>query len=373
MEVIQKIHRSLAESVEPIVTKQDILRLIIRHSFEDRNVPVFRKATLPNEKEWALVVGTIGERGGGKSGSDAVLAMVDHMIFGKKCFSNMAIKCDVGVDDETARGYGLNTGGIVRYESLPLDKNALLKLDEAYKHSCILIEEINVQYSNIRRFMSNTNVDFNEVCQQMRKWEASLLYNVIDEMFVDPQLRTLTDIFIKTHDTAFDADNMRNKKARGLDFMWEVYPLSGYLRGQQNRYSVTHKSIGNICFHFGAWRGIYDSMRHQEKGLYTMSTKDKNKALLAGNMTAKITTESAGDMKDHMDRWSFLYSGISGLYQSGVKEMAQYDLFDMFRIEPSKEDEVDAMLVHDMRLRYRSSGSRKVYIFPERVFGRVCV
>lgn len=347
------------------VTKDDVLRLIIRYQFEQARMPIFRRPPLPSETDWALVVGTIGERGGGKSGSDAVLAVVDHMIFGKRCFSNMKIVVDIEVDDETACKYGLKSGGVVRYESELLIKDALLQLDDRYRKSCILIEEINVQYSNVRRFMSNTNVDFNEVCQQLRKFEASLLFNVIDEMFIDPQLRSLSDIFIKTYDSAFDVGNLQNRKPRGLDFMWKVYPMSAYLRGEQNKYAVTNRSLDGICFHFGAWRGIFNSMIHQEKGIYSISTKDKNKAL-----TANVTAESSPEIKEHFNEWGWLYKEVASMNQAGIKEIGQLELYDRLNIDPDKEKEANDYLIKAMRLKAKSSGGRRIYMFPDRVFNR---
>jgi len=214
-------------------SKQAILQMIPQYEIS----PIFTREHLDRE----IVLGTIGDRGGGKSGSDAVIATVEFLLAGKPVWSNMVISCDITIDDETAMKYGLNSGGVAHYESLPLDKDALLKLYETYREGCLLIEEINVQYSNVRRFMTNTNIDFNETCQQLRKFKVSLLYNVIDEMFIDPQLRSLTDIFISTYDTAFDLDSLDRKKPAGLDFCWKIYPMTGYLRGEQGRYLAIKK------------------------------------------------------------------------------------------------------------------------------------
>lgn len=347
------------------ITKEDILRLIIRHTFERARMPIFRKPPLRGETEWALLIGSIGDRGGGKSAMDAVLSIVDYMIYGKKCYSNMEIKCDIEVPDEVALEHGLNSGGLVHFESKPLEKDALLKLDERYYKAVIVIEEINVQYSNARRFMSNTNVDFNEVCQQLRKLETSLLYNVIDEMFVDSQLRSLTDIFVKTYDSALDVSNMYNRKPRGIDFVWRIYPMSGYLRGEQNKYAITHKPLDNAIFHFSRWQGIYNSMVHQEKGIYTMSRREQEKAL-----KADISVQLSEDIQEHFNEWNWLYESISDLYQAGYKEIDQLELFDTLDIEPSKEVEADEYMVKAMRLKSCWRAGRKIYIFPDRVFDK---
>jgi hypothetical protein len=298
------------------VTKADILKLIPQFELE----PVFLRQHLDRE----IVVGTIGDRGGGKSGSDAVIAAVDFMLAGKPVWSNMNINFDIEIEDDIAREYGLNSGGIAHYESLPLDKDALLELDESYRGGAFLIEEINVQYSNVRRFMTNTNVEFNEVCQQLRKFGTSLLYNVIDEMFIDSQLRALTDIFIKTYDTAFDIDALSAKKQTGLDFCWKVYPMTGYLCGEQGRYAVTHKALYPVYFHFGSWRGIYNSMQHQEKGQYSKTKKEREQEL-KGNMSAESSEEITG----HRSEWDWLAKKIIQMKQAGIKflkpaELTQY-------------------------------------------------
>lgn len=304
--VISEVHSQLKDEILRAILAKEIGTLFVRDN-------------LPDEKEWVPVIGTIGERGGGKSGSDAVLSIIDFYLSGKRIKSNMHISCDIDVDDTTARSYGLNSGGTVSVRSEPLDKNALLSLDDEYRNTCIVIEEINVQYSNVRRFMSNTNVDFNEVCQQIRKLQSPLIYNVIDEMFIDPQLRGNTDIFIKTYDSAFDASNLSNpkRKPRGKDFMWKVYPMSAYLYGEQKRYVYTKKTK-SVCFHFQPWRGVYDDMHHQEKGIYSMSTKDKIKMM--------VETESSPEMVEYQNEWAWLGDKAIQLRNSGLPEISRGQL-----------------------------------------------
>lgn len=312
------VTRTMQETQEALlldkaVTKDDVLRLVVAKLA--RNQWLFMRPKMKGEREYAIILGTIGERGGGKSGSDAVLALVEHAFMGKKLYSNMHIGCDVVIGDEMAwretNGL-LKTGGTISYRSEPLEKNALLNIDERYYRSCILIEEINVQYSNVRRFMSNTNVDFNETAQQIRKMESSLIYNVIDEMFIDTQLRYLTDIFLKTYDAAYDESNF-GRKPRGVDFMWKVFPMSGYLAGEKKKYSNTKKALPPVCFHFGAWRDSYNDMKHQQKGLYSLSTKDK--------INMMMSVESSEEMEAHHNKWDWLEDKIRILKNQGIKLM----------------------------------------------------
>lgn len=295
---------------ERVLTKEDVLKLIPKF-YINRGEYLFYQEYLDRE----YVLGTIGDRGGGKSGSDAVVSIVDFMLRGKPVWSNMKIGCDIFVDDIAAREVGLSSGGVAHFESLPLEKGELLRLDERYRDGCLVIEEINVQYSNVRRFMSNTNIDFNEVCQQLRKFKASMIYNVIDEMFIDSQLRALTDIFIRTYDTAFDKDAMARRKKPGLDFCWQLYSMTGYLNGEQGRYARTHKA-DKCYFRFAPWRGVYDDKQHQEKGTYSLNKREREAALKAG-----LSVESSEEMEETINEWQWLIDKVLQLKKAGQTEI----------------------------------------------------
>jgi hypothetical protein len=310
--MVQATHAALSaiDKAKP-VTKDDVLRMIPQFEVP----PVFLRRHL---KEREVVIGTIGDRGGGKSGSDATLVTTDCFFIGKQVYSNMIIKVSINVDDITAAKYGLRSGGVAKYESKTLEKDALLKLDERYMNAALLIEEINVGYSNVRRIMSNTNVDFNETCQQLRKFKCPLYYNVINEMFIDSQLRAMTDIFIKTYDTAFDVDSLEVEKPMGVDFSWMVYPMSGYMMGQQGRYDITHKAIGPVRFHFKPWRGIYSTDKYQKQGIYTMSSKDKNKMLMA--------VESSPDNVQVFSEFGYLEDFALSLREKGIHLLQGWEI-----------------------------------------------
>jgi hypothetical protein len=299
------------------ITKDDVLRLIIARDIK----PLFLRPHLDIGQLWAFMAGWIGDRGGGKSAGCAVTGIVDHMLSGKKVFSNMNIGMDIEVDNEMAINEGLNSGGIVHYQSEKLDKDALLSLDERYRKACLVIEEINVEYSNVRRIMANTNVDFNQVAQQLRHFETSLLYNVINEMFIDPQLRSLTDAFIKTYDTAFDIESLNNCKPRGIDFKWTITPMTGYLVGEQGKFSNTHRSLPPVYFHFEPWQGVYNSLQNQEKGIYSLSTKEKNKRFIA-----KISAESSPELLDTLDQTKFVRELALKLKSEGRDELDRGEL-----------------------------------------------
>jgi len=289
-------------------TKEVALKLLVRRMINMGDYLFYR----PHLKR-EYVLGTVGDRGGGKSGSDACIGAVDFMLRDKPVWSNMKIQFDIKVDDKIAQSAGLNSGGTVHYESIDIERDKLLKLDETYRNGCLVIEEINVQYSNVRRFMTNTNIESNELYQQLRKFKTSLIYNVIDEMFVDPQLRALTDIFIRTYDTAFDLDALAREKKPGLDFCWMVYPYSGYLNGEQGKYGKTSRAE-KVFFKFEPWQGVYDSMRHQEKGVYSMNKREREAAL-----KEQLSVESSEETEETMKEVAWLIPKAIAIRNSCIK------------------------------------------------------
>jgi len=305
---------SVANKVQKAVSKQDVLQLIPQLEIE----PFFIWRHLDRER----IVGLIGDRGGGKSAGSSTMGLVDFMLEGKPLWSNMLIACDIEIDDETAQRYELNCGGVAHYKSQPLDKLALLNLDERYMNGCLVIEEINVDFANARRSMSNTNIDFDMVCQQLRKFKTSLVYNVIDEMFIDVQLRTLTDIMIKTYDTAFDLDALERKKPAGVDFKWSIYPLSAYLVGEQNKFAVTKKPLPPVYFNFAPWHGIYDSTRYQKSEVYSMSRALK----------AKLMVKSSPEMEAEIEKWAWLEAAIRELADAGRGVISRSELWQYLKV-----------------------------------------
>jgi len=295
--VIQTQEVRSVDDEKKLVTKEDVLKRIIALNFDY----VLYHKHLGRE----CVIGYIGDRGGGKSAGSATYGFINFMLDDLPVWSNMLIQYGIEVSNNLAReatGGLLKTGGKIIYKSIPLDKAALLRLDDTYRDGCLVIEEINVQFANARRFMANTNIDFNEVCQQLRKFNTSLAYNVIDEMFVDSQLRALTDIFVKTHDKAFELNNMVHHTQKGNDFSWRVYPWTGYLAGEENKYSVTKKPLPPVTFHFTKLHGLFDSTQHQEKGIYTQSR-----------------AESSKEMKEYMDEWQWLAEKAIDIKEKAIK------------------------------------------------------
>lgn len=85
--------------------------------------------------------------------------------------------------------------------------------------------------------------------------------------------------------------------------------MTGYLAGEKKKYSNTKKSLPAVCFHFGVWRDCYNDMKHQEKGIYSLSTKDK--------MNMILSVESSEEMESHNREWEWLIQKIISLKEMG--------------------------------------------------------
>jgi len=72
---------STETQINDAITKAAVLKMIPQYYIDS----VIIREHLDRE----IVLGTIGDRGGGKSGTDAVLGVVAFMMRGKKVWSNM--------------------------------------------------------------------------------------------------------------------------------------------------------------------------------------------------------------------------------------------------------------------------------------------
>lgn len=282
--------------------RQKILNQIVGSQFKY----LFKRKNIKKD----LILGFVGERGGGKSGSAAVTTILDFMMDGIPCYSNMKIGMRVPIPDELANKFGIPWGQYGIMKSLPLDMPALLRFDLKYKNSVIFIDEINVEVSEARRSMTNTNLFSNRLGQELRHLESSLIFTAISEMHIDGRLRDLVDCFVKCSDTCNTRDGIERGKPPGIDFKWIVYYMSTCFDG--TTYNETkHPSI-ECFFHFKPWRGIYDDKEFQGEGMmkYGYSLKD-----LTESSKPKETLIDAS--KD----WTWLNNLIEQYRQAGLSEI----------------------------------------------------
>jgi hypothetical protein len=308
-----------------IATREDVLRTIVGLKLK----PIFRRQHLKRE----VIIGLVGLRGDGKSGSGAVIALLDYMLSGSPVWSNMPIQTAIRVDDETAISMtngAMHKGGVVSYVSQTLDKKALLRFDPQYHDGCYFIDEINMEFAEARRAMSNTNLFMDRVAQQLRKYQNSLIYTVINEMFIDSRMRELTDIFIRSEDVALSVEGLKNRKQPGIDFKWTIYPMSGYLCGRENSYYITKKPLPPVYLHFEPWRGIYDDKLAQAVGKTKYGIELTGRDGDAMQTTVQIT--QSPDLTSNASQWQWLEDMVN-------QKMATFDE-DGNRRRFIREDEV---------------------------------
>ncbi len=253
-----------------------------------------------------VITALVGDRGSGKTTSGARHIFQDHMVQGEPCWSNIQIKIVVTVSNEEAALYNLE-GGEVVYESKPLTKGALLALSDEYRGGIIYVDEINIYSADARRFMSNTNLEMNDVGQELRKLQSALTYTVINEMFVDMRIRDLTDTFIRCEDTALTLEGLQAKRTPGLEVEWSLYPISRKLCGLRYNRELT-RPIGPIAIPNRAIWGAIDTYKKQERKYYKVKGK-------IGGMD--VTTEITPDpvVEKELSEWGWLAPIASKLWR----------------------------------------------------------
>ena len=210
-----------------------------------------------------IIIGLIGDRGDGKSLGAAEIALLDWGVEpGEIIRSNLDISADITVSDEYAYKFGLR-GGSIHYQSKQLDKLKFLRFDPGYYRNIFVIDEINIFLADARRAMSNQNLEADDIGQQLRKLESPFIYTCISEMFVDVRIRDLTDIFIKTEDTALSPLGLARRQQQGIEFQWYLYPMTRKLTGE--RYSDTKQRLGPYFLRGKRLWGLIDTNQRQER------------------------------------------------------------------------------------------------------------
>ncbi|NVM23515.1 MAG: hypothetical protein HWN68_17250 [Desulfobacterales bacterium] len=268
-----------------------------------------------------VIIGWIGERGGGKSIGAATTAAIDYGIEGDQIRSNMQITWDIAVGDELAAKYGV-TPGSVHYESTELSKHKFLTFSKEYFRSVFVIDEINLWLADARRAMAQQNLLANDVAQQLRKLQSPLFYTCIHEMFVDSRIRDMTDLFIKTEDTALTLDGLRNRQRQGIRFHWILYPMTKKFTG--HTYRDNKQAVGPIDFNGKLVWGIIDTLQRQERKKY-LDEADEDKALV------HITEDPA--VFEERNKWGWLYERILALHENGITELEDEQLWRYLQLK----------------------------------------
>lgn len=193
-------------------------------------------------------IGFIGPRGSMKSLSTAAMSIIDYLVPGYNVFSNMDI------------AWGLNLGDYsVGYASKPLDRADLYAFDVS--NGLLVIDEPNMEFSEARRSMTNQNLTFNRIIQQLRKKQLNMIYAVQHEMWVDDRLRYQTDVFISCKDILLKPGNINLPYDFGTYCEWTIYDMSGFLG--KGTFDETGEPHSLVKFYGKRWWNTYDTNQIQ--------------------------------------------------------------------------------------------------------------
>ena len=235
--------------------------------------PFFSLRNYRNLKNRSLIIGYVGARGSGKSVGAARTVILDYMLPGKTVWSNMKI------------GFNLvSNGNIIPMESKSLERLSLVELDEVYSNGLIYVDEVNL-LAEARRAMSQENLMFSYILQQLRKRRLTIIWSAQSELHCDDRLRWQTDIFIICEDISI----ARPKCGIGELSLWKAHDFSGIVKG------ITPHSSGEAMFYQGVqwnkpWWNTYNTWELQD-------VEVKVKSNPAHEEDKRIATEIAEYMK----------------------------------------------------------------------------
>lgn len=227
-----------------------------------------------------VAYGFIGDRGTGKSTTQADLAIHDHMMLEEPCWSNLKIRAKLKIDNhmdqalwemEQITGIEIKTDPLPIYESLPLDPNLLLSPECPYQGGCIVVDEINIELADSWRTMSNDALASSDMMQTLRKLKSAFIFSCISEMFVPNRIRDAVDIYFKLQDYAFVNESQLYGQGQGHDFKLEMYPMTGKFAGYRNTFARLREPYLTLQVHGRDLWGIVDTWDRRERQKHTSS------------------------------------------------------------------------------------------------------
>lgn len=253
-----------------------------------------------------VLIGFVGDRGGGKSLGGGLVCLLDYMLQGEPCFSNMQLKANLEIDNDVASKYGLKSGP-VSFEAQPLDKYKFLRFDPCYRGGVFFTHEFNIWLADARRSNTTLNLQTDDVGQELRKLEMAWVYDCIHEMFVDLRIRDATDIFIDTRDTALSPTGMARKQPQGIEFEWWVYCMSqkGAAIMRSERYRDSHKPLGPYYVRGKQLWGLIDTQKRERREKYRPQL---------GEVPVDLETAMSPELTTAVSKWAWLYEKIKDLH-----------------------------------------------------------
>lgn len=210
-------------------------------------------------------IGLVGPRGSGKSLSASAMGVLDYLIPGYNVISNMNLQYAVNIN-----------GNIINYQSEKLDKMEFMRFDIPNK-TAVMVDEVNIEFSEGRRSMTNRNLIFNKIIQQLRKRKLNVIYTVQHEMWIDNRLRWQTDVFIKCQDVCMKPGGIYLPYDFGEFVSWKIYDMSGIFGRGVYADSETPLFDG-LRFAGKQWWNTYDTDEIQEgdEGKYGKANVDES-------------------------------------------------------------------------------------------------
>lgn len=287
------------------VAQEAILKRFVReHIFPSRFINCGRNTRL------SKCIGFTGYRGSGKSLAAAAMAIIDYMVQGYTVWSNMGIQ------------YGLEVGGFqVAYASQPLDKADVLKL--RLGKGLVVVDEVNVEFSEARRSQTNRNLQFNGLLQQLRKRQLDMIYTTQHEMWVDNRLRFQTDVFIQCQDVLLKPGNARFQHADfGELCEWTIYDMTGILG--KGSYLQTQQPAGVFRFRAKHWWNTYDTNQVQGEGQESYGKDPKQ--------SSQPSVERAGHIVAAEDEFGWMFDKIQELHDMGLQRISHDELYEILHL-----------------------------------------
>lgn len=290
-------------------------------------------------KKLSKCIGLIGPRGSCKSVAAAAIGILDGLVPGFKVISNMAIKWGVKLGDY-----------IVGYASEDLDKAALLNFD-IDSDVWIVVDEVNIEFSEARRSTTNRNLIFNKILQQLRKRKLNLIYTTQHEMWIDNRLRFQTDVFIKTRDICLQPGGIYLPYEFGEWAEWNIYDMAGILgKGSYADHGI--KYAQGLRFNARRWWNTFD----------TLEIQGEDESIYGKGQFGQMEYQQTEEAKNMGWIWEKVQHLIEN-YEAELDkryEISEADMMAHLDVDPADWKKVTEYLSKVLKIRMRNSaGYRK--------------
>lgn len=267
--------------------------------------------------ESELTLGFIGYRGTGKSASIAKVVGEDFLLAGKRAWSNMPINIKVVYKDAAKT-----------FSTQELPKLKLLQGDEQFKNGVVVLDEVNMEVAEASRFMSNTNLEFTNQIQQIRKKGLDVIWSAQNWNSIDARLRWQSDFIVLC-----SCDRPEN---RGIISHWRVMDstgLSGKLdfETELRSHYLMDKIVNQGNAYIRPWWFAYETKKLQGQSAYNRKELEKQDEDNIGDVSLADTTLSKAYLNDAIK-----------YIRDGVFEVIKKEYYKLKGIEEDHSKQISA-------------------------------